>query len=494
MLEALSYRVKVPLNISLVVMVTVGVITLTLLGYNYRLMDREMLQGGESLGRVLAKGVAAPMLRDDLWTVWDTLRAPMDVDGGESLRPETVTVIDGAGRVFASTRPDVFRVASRPGVVDSRYADLSGASADSAAVASRWLDGDSLLVSVPVLVDGSEIGNVLLEYRRPAFFDRFGGALQQVFATTLVILLIVLPIGWWLGMRVARPLQELAGLMDRIGTESPSRLRHELPAGAQTGRDEIVRLRARFREMLGQLADKEMLEQEMVRADRLAALGRLTAGIAHEINNPLGGMLNALSTQRRHGRGDPVTERTLSLLERGLEQVRDIVAALLVEARFKGHDLRPEDIADVITLVESDDHGSGVDLEWEHRLEGPVPLPSTPVRQILINLLLNAVRAAGKAGYVGCWIECEGQSLRLTVCNSGRHIPEAQMGHLFEPFSTGDTDDSGTGLGLWVCYQIVQQLNGRIDVRSHPGRTCFRVELPLMERRDHDAEAVPAGR
>ncbi|MCP1676701.1 signal transduction histidine kinase [Natronocella acetinitrilica] len=493
MLEALSYRVRVPLNISLVVMVTVVVITVTLLGYNYRQMDREMQQSGESLGRVLAKGVAVPMLRDDLWTVWDTLRAPMDVAGGEGLRPYVITVTDAVGRVFASTRPEVFRVLSEPAVVDSRYpsADwLTGASGNDATRAG-WLDDNSLLVAVPVLVDGSTVGSVLLEYQRPAFLDRFGGAVQQVVATTVMILLLILPIGWWLGMRVARPLQELAGVLDRIGNEPPSRLRQGLSVETRPGRDEIARLRGRFHDMLGQLADKEALEQEMVRADRLAALGRLTAGIAHEINNPLGGMLNALSTQRRHGHADPVTERTLSLVERGLEQVRDIVGALLVEARFQGHDLRPEDVADVMTLVQSDPRAADVRMDWEADLSGSVPLPSTPVRQILINLMLNAVRAAGPSGEVGCWLQREATALRITVCNDGAHIPEHRMEHLFEPFSSSAGDD-GVGLGLWVCYQIVQQLRGRIDVRSEPGRTCFRVELPLTQQRDVDREALPA--
>lgn len=483
MSNALSYRVKVPLNISLVVMVTVCVITITLLGYNYRLVDREMLQSGESLGRVLAKGVASPLLRDDLWTAWDTVRAPMALAEDGAIRPEVVTVTDSAGRVFVSTRPEDFRTLSDPAAVDPRYQllQVSSANEDPAAAWNAWLDDHSLLVVLPILVDGSLIGRVLLEYRRPAFLDRFGGALQQVAATTVVILLLVLPIGWWLGVRVARPLQELAVLLDRVGSEPPANLQQACPMGSTDGRDEIVRLRARFHEMLGQLADKESLEREMVRGDRLAALGRLTAGIAHEINNPVGGMLNALSTQRRHGHSDPVTDRTLSLLKRGLEQVQEIVGALLVEARFQGHDLRPEDIADVVTLVEGDRRSSQVDIDWKMNLDHEVPVPSTPVRQILINLLLNAVRAAGNGGKVSCRVDRDDRLLRLMVCNDGQHIPASRMDHLFEPFSIGESDAEGTGLGLWVCYQIVQQLNGSIDVRSQPGRTCFKVELPVAE-------------
>ncbi len=481
MLEALSYRVKVPLNISLVILATVVIITLTLLGYSYRQIDQEMLHSGESLGRVLAKGVSAAMLRDDLWSVWDTIRSPTDVVLDEALRPDVVTVVDGSGRVFASTVPNRFRVLSRPAEVDARYGGLPTWPDDGRQLETThlWLDPDSLMVLAPVLVDGSLIGTVMLEYRRPAFLDRFGGALGQVAFITVLILLLMLPVGWWMGLRVARPLQELAQLMDRIGSEHPNRLRQSLEPAFPAGGDEINRLRVRFHQMLGQLAEKEALEGQMVRADRLAALGRLTAGIAHEINNPLGGMLNTLSNHRRRGASDPVTERTLSLIERGLNQIRDIVAALLVEARLQSHDLSPEDLADVETLVRSDTRSREVIVDWSVEVGRTLPLPSTPVRQVLMNLALNAVQAAGEGGRVRIRIRTEAGALLASVCNDGQHISPQQMEHLFEPFSPGDTSGEGTGLGLWVSYQIVQQMEGHIDVRSASGETCFTVRLPL---------------
>ncbi len=481
MFDSLSYRVKVPLNISLVIVATVVIITLTVLGYSYRQVDREMLHSGESLGRVLAKGVSGAMLRDDLWAVWDAIRTPTDVALDEALRPDVITVTDAAGKVFASTAPTRFRILSSPAEVDARYPGLPIWPADEGPAESThlWLDADSLLVLAPVLVDGSLIGTVLMEYRRPAFLERFAGALGQVALITALILVLMLPIGWWMGMRVARPLQELAGFIDRIGSENPRSLRQSLEPLAAAHGDEIDRLRGRFHQMLGELADKQGLEREMVRADRLAAIGRLTAGIAHEINNPLGGMLNAVSNHRRRGVSDPDTERTLSLLERGLNQIRDIVAALLVEARLQSHDLCPEDLHDVETLVGSDIRSRGVVIDWSVEVRRSLPLPSTPVRQVLMNLALNAVQAAGAGGRVRVRVGVEAAALLARVCNDGRHISPDQMDRLFEPFSPGDDGGEGTGLGLWVSYQIVQQMEGRIDVRSNAEETCFTVRLPL---------------
>ena len=116
-------------------------------------------------------------------------------------------------------------------------------------------------------------------------------------------------------------------------------------------------------------------------------------------------------------------------------------------------------------------------LHWESRLDRAVPLPSTPIRQILINLILNAIQAAGRGGNVTCRIDADATQVSLEIRNDGRSIPAELMDHLFEPFSSGS--EGGSGLGLWVTYQIVEQLRGTIRVKSGPPETEFAVALPL---------------
>ena len=243
--------------------------------------------------------------------------------------------------------------------------------------------------------------------------------------------------------------------------------------------DEIGRLGTRFEKMLVELEEKQKLEREIVTADRLAAIGRFTAGIAHEINNPLAGMLTAIDTARKHGEPDPVSASTLSLVERGLEQIRRSVSALLVEARFEERALTPQDVDDVRTLLEPEVAVREQRLRWDSRLEHAIPLPSTPIRQILINLMLNAIQAAGRGGTVTCRIGADTSQMSFEICNDGRPIPSEQIAHLFEPFSRGA--DGGSGLGLWVTYQIVEQMRGTIRVRNGPPETEFAVALPLGE-------------
>ena len=148
---------------------------------------------------------------------------------------------------------------------------------------------------------------------------------------------------------MAKPLLQLSDVMRNVTPNLPE-------SGAikidESG-DEIGQLGKAFKKMLVELKEKEQLQQHVIASDRLAAIGRLTAGIAHEINNPLGGMLNAISTYKRHGVQDALTLKTLSILERGLLQIKDTVAALLVEAKARTRPFDLNDVADICTLMQS---------------------------------------------------------------------------------------------------------------------------------------------
>jgi signal transduction histidine kinase len=127
--------------------------------------------------------------------------------------------------------------------------------------------------------------------------------------------------------------------------------------------------------------------------------------------------------------------------------------------------------------VKPDAQKRAIRLHWSNSLQGAFTLPSTPVRQVLINLSLNAVQATPEGGAVTCSIDIERDRLHIRVDNEGDDIPSERLNRLFEPFV--HHNPSGSGLGLWVTYQIVQQLHGDIAVKSGEGHTRFSVRLPL---------------
>jgi len=474
-LRDLSYRVKVPLALSAVI-VFVSAILATLLGAQiYADARRDLLTNAESLGRTLSRALTPAMLRDDTWQAYETIVAPLAGETTNGNGRRSITVLDADGNVYASSDPARFPMLAPATQVLGAGADRLLASGDEKS--PRTVEdstGDSILVAVPIVADdGARLGSVVLSYSRDVFLPRFFTTAERVVISTLVALAVLVPIGWLFGRRMAAPLVGLAGAMTRVGEAPPT----ELARGLYQSGDEIGQLGTRFERMLVELEGKQRLEREIVTADRLAAIGRLTAGIAHEINNPLAGMLTAIDTARKHGEPDPISASTLSLVERGLQQIRHSVSALLVEARFEARSLTPQDVDDVRTLLEPEVATRQQTLLWESHLSHEVPLPSTPIRQILINLILNAIQAAGRGGTVSCRIQADDAQMSFEVRNDGRSIPAELMEHLFEPFSSGS--EGGSGLGLWVTYQIVEQLRGTIRVKSGPPETEFAVALPL---------------
>jgi len=389
--------------------------------------------------------------------------------------PLAVVVADAQGRVFVSSRPEQFPILARLEDVGLASGALPSRTARSRVQAAAIEDdaGDRLLMVVPIEFAGARLGQVVLIYPRSRLLPPLYENVRDTVWTTVLVLLALVPLGWAWGSRFAAPLVHLADGMSKVTTVAPE----EIALPRIRSRDEIGRLTGQFRTKLQDLREKREVERRMVATERLAALGRLSAGVAHEINNPLGGMLTALSTYRRHGRREALSHRTVSLLERGLQQIRETVSALLVEARLETHPLSAHDIEDVRTLVLPEVHKKNAKLNWASAVNGPMTLPSTQVRQVLINLLLNAIEAVDDGGVVGCDIRRQEERRRIVIDDDGDPIPDEHIEHLFEPFAHHHA--GGSGLGLWVTYQVVQQLKGELTVDSRSGLTRFRVELPV---------------
>ena len=293
---------------------------------------------------------------------------------------------------------------------------------------------------------------------------------------------VLLPITAYWGRRMMLPMRLVTERISRIGSGELEALDPAL----YPYKDEVGQLFLAYEAVLAKLREKAEFEKEMLKSERMAAVGRLTASIAHEINNPLGGMLNAISTLKRHGDPDPVTQKTVSLLERGLSQIRETVAALLVEAKVKSRPLGAADLEDVRILVMPAANKQGTRLSWVAALPNALPLPSTLVRQVLINLLLNAIAAAGHGGQVAVRALTSETHFVLVVENTGQPLLPEQLTRLFEPFTS--FSDSGNGLGLWICYQIVTQLGGTIGAESSKEITRFTTIIPLDLQ--HDASTA----
>ncbi|MHB8095059.1 MAG: GAF domain-containing sensor histidine kinase [Candidatus Aminicenantales bacterium] len=224
--------------------------------------------------------------------------------------------------------------------------------------------------------------------------------------------------------------------------------------------------------------------RRMSRADRLATIGELAAGAAHEIRNPLTAIQSSLQFLESRG-GDETTRKLLATALQETARIDEIVSALLVfsrpsEARKVRHDLR-ETLDESLELVAYQARS--------HQVRVSRGFPETPLfvradksqlKQLFLNLFLNAIQAMPEGGEMKVTAALkDDRRAVVSVEDSGEGIPEANLDRIFDPFFT--TKKGGTGLGLSICYNIVKSHQGEIEVESFPGRgTKILVNLPLM--------------
>lgn len=481
-LRNLSLRLKVPLRVVGLVLVTTSLVTGALI---YRAADdlrTGLLARSEGLGRMIAQTLVTHITQDDIWRSYETITTPYRAtrQGALELDTEVIVVLDNRNRIFVSSDPGRFPMRAEPGRLDEDFGELMPRiRAGDRLEPFAHVNGASgrIYMVVPIVSDGVALGTLVMRYSSDIFLPHYRNLVERAAVIAALTLIVLLPLGWYWGQRTAEPLLRLSQAMNRVGTVLPDEKTLEL----YESRDEIGQLGVTFKHMVAELRRNQSLERHVMTTERLAALGRLSAGIAHEVNNPLGGMLNTINTYKRHGSDDPLANRTFSLLERGLKQIQETVGALLVQARVESRGFDDRDTEDIRMLLHGEIEKKQAQFRWEDWLDAQVPLPATLVRQILINLLLNALQAIPARGQVHCRTERRNGSLSLEVRNDGRHIPEDRLLYLFEPFSPRDDGEPGHGLGLWMTYQIVQQLKGHIAVSSRPGDTRFSVEIPIVE-------------
>jgi two-component system NtrC family sensor kinase len=482
LLNRLSYRIKMPLVVTAVIVITEIAVTAALVSRAFVDARRDLQTSAVSLGRALARSVRDPLARDDIWRTYEAIRTPIAARDPTSPLKDII-VVDTRGDVVAATDPPRFPVTapltSLPPAMQAAFHAMSAGQESTFDFPGFRAEHDASAGNRITSEDGSTLGYVLVAYDGQLLYDRIRSSLGEIALISIPGLLILVPLGWLWGDRMAKPLVNLTHAMRRVGTEPAATINPSLPAG---GTDEIAQLTEQFERMLSELAEKQSLEREMIVAERLAAVGRVAAGIAHEVNNPLGGMINAVDTLAKHGHPDPLTVKTLGLLERGLNQIRSTIGALLVEAKIGSPVLTLSDWQDLQTLIEPQVANKQINLHWSiDRTAVGVGLPAYLVRQLVLNLLLNATAAAEPGGRVGCSARLEEGALVIEVTNSGERIHPVQMERLFEPFNAAISTIrvGGQGLGLWVTYQIVRQLNGAIKVTSEVDGTLVNVVLPV---------------
>jgi PAS domain S-box-containing protein len=235
------------------------------------------------------------------------------------------------------------------------------------------------------------------------------------------------------------------------------------------------------------VTERKNAELALIRSEKLAAIGRLSATIAHEINNPLEIMTNLLYLALHDQRLAPETREHLDMADQQLARLASIARHTLtfVRPHSPKEPTKVETVAEsVVAMFEPRCHSRGSELRLLRTVDAWVAIPAEDLRQVLTNLVSNACDALVDAGgVVEIEISVEDDSAVIEVRDNGSGIAHENLGRIFDAFFT-TKEGVGTGIGLWVSKELVEKNGGTIRVETRDGHvfpTVFRVTLPLAE-------------
>lgn len=408
-----------------------------------------------------------PVLRQDSWEIFDTLDRARSVYVG--IRPLETTVTDDKDVVLASSDPRTAPIGS--GLSPNVPRSATGVVLE---------EGESrAFVNRTLAVEGRVIGRIYAQLDISPMLAERREVLWTLILSNAAITAALAALGWFMVRRMVNP---ISILLDHVSDAAEGKV--TVIPEADIGRQGVEwgRLFQGFNRMATTSVEREALLARIADEERLASLGRLASSVAHEINNPLGGILNAVDTVRVHGGDEKVRATAIELIDRGLRGMGDTVRSLLASYREdrESRDLAPADLEDLLMLITPEVRRKQLRVDWENYLPRLTPVGAFAVRQVVLNLMLNACRATPEGGTLRVCSTLSPAALEIVVEDSGPGLPHG----IRELLANDDVEASklaGLGLGLWVTKRIVRELGGHLVIgRSRLGGALFRLVVPLV--------------
>ncbi|MCG6921507.1 MAG: HAMP domain-containing protein [Acidobacteria bacterium] len=488
-LPRLGLRPKIMIFSNVAISATMGLITVLGAANERRHQYEALEQRARSLGAALAVPVTDALMNKDLGLTADT--GLTDTYISEILASNRdsmlyVIVTDAAGVV---THTNLWSMVGEP--------------------FERALDRSSIVHQPDAEIRSADDGERILEVREPLHVStKFWGSLavgfslepveqriEVIVSRLVVIALLVIAANSiisaismeWL----IRPILALHQVMQRAGGG-------DLSARAAVRRhDEIGELARAFNGMMDEL--EESREREKVRrsqlahTEKMAAVGTLAAGVAHEVNNPVAGVLTCIENMQADPENREMRERYLSLIHDGVKRIELTVASLLDFSRPRSMRIGPtslnQSLTQVLDLVRFQLRKGGVESRLDLDPRNPwIAGDRFQIEQLFLNLMLNALQAMPDGGTLTLRTRRHGAWELVEIGDTGTGIPEAIRERIFDPFFTTREVGHGTGLGLAVSYNIAAAHGGGIEVETTEGEgSVFRVLLPADDEEDEEA-------
>jgi two-component system NtrC family sensor kinase len=356
---------------------------------------------------------------------------------------------------------------------------------------------------------GRIIGILYVGTLERPFIDTANRVMLTFIILASLCVLFLLIILYFSTTRIIRPLQSMVAATHQIANGD---LNHKVDIHSQ---DEIGELASAFNQMTGKLkaANKELvdwgttlekkveertrelveMQARLIQSEKLASLGKLAAGIAHEINNPLGGVLIYAHLLMEDTEKNSSEYENLKKIVKETTRCKDIVKGLLEFSRPKEPEMVPTDVHEVINralaIFEPQALFQNIEVQKQFSDIPRVIADGSQLQQVFTNIISNAAEAMAGSGVLTIRTSLEKQTdlIKIEFSDSGHGIKAENMNRLFEPFFTTKEVGKGTGLGLAISYGIIQKHEGSIEVRSEVGKgSTFTVILPVKRATSSD--------
>ncbi len=355
--------------------------------------------------------------------------------------------------------------------------------------------GLMLEILQPLQIGEKRWGTVLMGLDATQIREKVRSAFFQLLGLTMVAMFVTIGLLYFFISRVLASLRDLVAEVDKIDLDSDDAI--ALPARS----DEIGFLIDHFEMMKKRLAqsriDLEKAQNQIFQAEKLASIGRLASGVAHEVNNPLNGMRFCVFGIKKDLDNRKQTVEYLNMIDDGLTQIESVVTKLLGYARQRPKESRHVDMVKQLSIVRDllEYRLNEKDIKMNIRVDEDLPtVQADPnlMQEMLMNLLLNSLDAVEEDGEITVGMQAAAGKMVITVRDNGTGIADDELKVIFEPFYSTKETGKGTGLGLSVTHGIVESHNGTISVTSRAGDyTEFTITLPLET--EHETNMTASG-
>jgi signal transduction histidine kinase len=405
------------------------------------------------------------------------------------------------GRIlFQSGRYPAFHTLEIP----QKVLELSAASleSDELSATTRKLQENHRILDLLIPAFGPT-GAKILSARYLLSYDRVDRRLVEVRARFAVIAVIALSVSLLLAAIVARrftrPLEELTEGVRAIGggdlqTQIPvvrndevgvlANAFNDMAASLGASRSELTETNQRLRQANSELRD---MQAQLLRSERLAAIGQLAAGVSHEIDNPVGIILGYAELLYDELDADDSRREDVQAIIDECRRCRRITGSLLGLSRTAPEEVLPVDMVKLIEGVFATLRPQKLFRYIQMTLHKEDSLPvvsgdADRLRQVLVNLFLNGAQAMQGEGTLDVFLKQQQEILVILVRDNGPGIPAGMEESIFQPFVTTKGSDEGTGLGLPLCRKLIEDHGGHLELERVSAGACFRLALPRFPR------------